>query len=431
LAKPGKGRRRYRLRRGNRTIATVYFTICARNYLAYALSLAESLRRNAGDPPFFICLADDEKGTEALGSLIIPLSRLNLPQIDRMRFQYSVTEFSTAIKPACFLHLLQDRGFDAAIYLDPDTYVFSPLSEVDRQLASGATCVLTPHILEPLEDKASPGEIDILRSGVFNLGFATFTRAPEAISFLNWWARHLETDCFIDLERGLFVDQKFVDFAPAFLPDLHILRHPGFNVAYWNLSHRPIGRSAQGIWTAGNAPLVFFHFSGVIPGDKTVFSRHQDRISMQTVGPAASLVLDYLGQLEENGQANWSAIPYAYCRFDNGELIAGPMRRAWKPGSGVTGPFAHPQTDWWDAPSPDVDQDTGAPFTRLMYALHQSRTDLRAAFPLSVQSGRRAFLDWFMVHGIREYQIASARTSRIGRLTARLRLVLKRLFSRG
>lgn len=362
--------------------------------------------------------------------MIVPLSRLPLPRLDEMRFRYSVMEFATAIKPACFQHFLEERGFDAAIYLDPDISVFAPLSEVESALASGASCVLTPHILTPLSHDARPTDLDIMRSGIFNLGFGAFARTPEALSFLCWWARHLESHCLDDPENGLFVDQKFMDFAPAFLPGLRILRHPGYNVAYWNLSQRSVGRSADRLLTASDAPLVFFHFSGVVPGDESVFSKHQDRFTMQTAGPAADLVRDYLGQLAANGHARWSALPYAYGRFDNGEPIFAPMRRAWKVQPGGENPFSNLQTDWWRAPSPDVDQDAGAPITRLMFALHQSRPDLRSEFPLSLKSGRRGFYDWFLVNGIREYRLEEPPPPAFARFLAHLRLALGRRLPR-
>ena len=418
------------MQQGNSVIATAYFTICARNYLAYALSLGESLRRNGSNPAFFICLADDDTGTDDLGEMIVPLSRLPLPRLDEMRFRYSVMEFATAIKPACFQHFLEERGFDAAVYLDPDISVFAPLSEVESALASGASSVLTPHILSPLSNDARPNDLDIMRSGVFNLGFAAFARTAEALSYLGWWARHLESHCLDDLENGLFVDQKFMDFAPAFLPGLLVLRNPGYNVAYWNLSQRPVEKSADGLLTAGGTPLVFFHFSGVIPGDDSVFSRHQDRFTMQTAGPAADLVRDYLGQLAANGHARWSALPYAYDRFESGDPILAPMRRAWKAEPGAANPFSDPQKAWWNAPSPDIDQDADAPITRLMFALHQSRPDLRAEFPFSLKSGRRGFHDWFLVNGSREYRLAGPRPSAFARFLARLRLALGRRLPR-
>ena len=45
----------------------------------------------------------------------------------------------------------------------------------------------------------------------------------------------------------------------------HLLRDPGFNVAYWNLPTRPVSRSATARWSSTATPLRLFHFSGFDP----------------------------------------------------------------------------------------------------------------------------------------------------------------------
>ena len=69
------------------------------------------------------------------------------------------------------------------------------------------------------------------------------------------------------------------------------LRHPGYNVAHWNIAHRDVRQSEDGSWTVDGQPLVFFHFSGIDPVDPKQFSKHQNRFDMDTLGPAAALCL--------------------------------------------------------------------------------------------------------------------------------------------
>lgn len=377
-------------------MATAYFTICARNYLAFAATLAESLRATQPDATFFVFLADDIEGTETFPETIIPMSALGLPEIGSMQFRYNLLELATAIKPACLLYLLRGQKFTHAVYLDPDIQLFAPLDAGLDALAAGASCVLTPHLLHPLQDNASPSDLDILASGTFNLGFCAFDGSAESLSYLGWWQDRLIDQGYNALERGLFVDQKWMDFAPSFLSRLHILRDPGYNVAYWNLAHRPVQQAENGTWMAGDAKLTFFHFSGVVPGDPSVLSKHQDRFTIADAGGASQLVAAYLARVSENGHSHWSSIPYAYGKFLDGTSIAPVMRRV--PDAGAQG-FEQSNPGWWHAPSEHADQAPGIIITRFMLAVHESRADLRAAFPLSSERGRAAFHAWFLAHG--------------------------------
>jgi hypothetical protein len=103
-----------------------------------------------------------------------------------------------------------------------------------------ADILLTPHILSPIRDDKKPMERDFLRSGVFNLGFVGVSNRPPAREFLDWWEARCLKEGFNELRAGLFVDQKWVNFAPCFFSGVEIIRDPGCNVAYWNLHERKL-----------------------------------------------------------------------------------------------------------------------------------------------------------------------------------------------
>lgn len=369
-----------------------YFTICARNYLAYALTLQESLLAADESLDFYIFLADEAVPGQQPDANVILSSEIGIDRHDEMTFRYTVTEFATAIKPSCFQHLMDDQGYSAAVYLDPDIQVFQKLDEVETAINEGASCVLTPHLLQPLQDQAQPSVLDILSSGTFNLGFVAFSKTKEATDFISWWAKTLETQCLIDTELGLFVDQKFVDFAPSFMSNTKILRHPGYNVAYWNLANRNLRKQLNG-WYVDDKSLVFFHFSGVNPTDNSVVSKHQNRFSRENCGETKLLIDQYLNILDKNNNKYWSNLPYAYGYFGSGEPIPQILRRG--PPANEENPFAAPNLKYWNAPSERIDQDTDYIFTRFMVAIHSKRQDLRDTFSLSTRTGRVAFRNWF------------------------------------
>lgn len=366
-----------------------YFTICARNYLAYALTLRSSLWSVNPNADFYIFLADAplEADTKIDGH-IVALDQIDLPNAPLMKFRYNVLELATAIKPFCFLHLMEKAGYDAAIYLDPDIQVFARLTDVENALQDGVSCVLTPHILQPLKDDFHPSDLDILISGTFNLGFAAFSKLPEAIEFIRWWGNKLESNCFVDVANGLFVDQKFVDFAPSFIKNLKILRHLGYNVAYWNLAHRALTRVDTELMVE-NEPLVFFHFSGIDARDDSVLSKHQNRFTPENHHEFSNLVKDYHHQLHQFGHDQWSRIPYAFSHFDTGEAVLDVFRRG--PPLEASNPLKAPNLKYWLEPSEGID---GAMFTRFMMAVYEARQDLKSSFSLATESGRAGFVAW-------------------------------------
>jgi len=393
---------------------TAYFTICSTNYLAYARTLYASLL--AADPEaaenFVLFLADEPDSPATLPELPfrVVLSRdLNIPTFWDMTLRYSIMEFNTAIKPSCFQYLFDQDEYDGVIYLDPDIYVLRPLTHVTSALEDGANLVLTPHITAPLGDDGDPDDIRILRTGCYNLGFLGARRSEDVDRLMAWWADHLTEDCRVDLEHGLFVDQKFMDLAPSICADTVILRHTGYNTAYWNLAHRPVERTRDG-WAAGGMDLHFFHFSGVIPENRNVFSKHQNRFTLENIGELRGLLNEYLDHINGFGHASLSQIPYAYGRFTDGTPIPDVYRAAFgrrNPVREMTREEAFAPNFDWALETDPATHTAFKPFP-VSYLLHEiwlRRPDLQKEFPISSPQGREALIRWFFCSAPVEYKL--------------------------
>ena len=186
----------------------------------------------------------------------------------------------------------------------------SRFAELLDLLKSGVECVLTPHITEPAE-YAEFGDQQALRYGINNLGFCTLRDTPEVRRAVWWWARRLEFHCTIDLDNGLFVDQKWADLLPAFIERSVLLRHPGYNVGYWNLAQRRVSR-VEDSWLVNDRPLRFVHFSGNKIEEEAVFSRHSTQFEVHNIGAIRALLDDYRARVTARGHGYFKAIPYAF-----------------------------------------------------------------------------------------------------------------------
>jgi len=289
------------------------FTICSRNFTAYAKTLFESVSQYHPSAQMFLFLCDDldtDYNTEGFPFKVIPLTELAIPAIEEMSQRYNITEFNTAIKPYAFSYLFKKLGKNNVIYLDPDILIVSPLQEVVDAFSQGSECVLTPHILEPAEN-VEMSDIRMLQFGIYNLGFLALRNTMDVLRIVEWWERQLVTGCVINLAQGLFVDQKWADLFPAFLLRTSILHHPGYNVAYWNIPQRTI-KLINDRWYSNQQPLRFVHFSGNRLDDPYFFSRHSGTVTLENIRDLKILLKLYHKRLYANGHAAYSKIPYSF-----------------------------------------------------------------------------------------------------------------------
>jgi glycosyltransferase involved in cell wall biosynthesis len=398
------------------TGATRVFTIIARNYLAHARVLAASLARHNPHARLQVVILDDSDRTIASELSFDVLHADELPfestsDFFTMAAMYDVTELATAVKPWAFEHLFA-RGASVAIYLDPDIEVFDSLGPLEP-LAREHGIVLTPHVTEPLpRDGKRPDERDLLIAGIYNLGFLALS-AESAKTFLPWWRERLRFDCLNQPAEGLFVDQRWIDFAPAFF-EPHILKDAGYNVAYWNLPHRVLARSGDRIVVNGQ-PLRFFHFSGFSPRTPHLLSKHQHasvRVSLSREALLAELCQRYGAALNAAGFAEQSAIRYAFETSIAGVPLDARTRRVLRrtyiadaaAGRAVPNPFspaaAGDVIERLMRPSPHAPGVPG-----WLGEIWSDRADLRLAFPRIDSLDAERFLEWVRMQGIREHNI--------------------------
>jgi glycosyltransferase involved in cell wall biosynthesis/SAM-dependent methyltransferase len=390
-------------------------TIIAKNYVAYARVLARSFREHNPDGRFFTLVIDDHEGwidpAEEPFELVTP-ALLDIEHFGRMAALYHVLELSTAVKPWLLRHLLGDAGCERLLYLDPDIEVFSPLDELDGLLAEHRV-VVTPHILDPMpRDGLKPSETDILVAGIFNLGFIGLSRGEDTDALIDWWAERLERDCVVAPERGFFVDQRWIDFAPGLVESFHVLRDPGYNVAYWNLSGRELTDGPDGVRVNGQ-PLRFFHYSGYDPRDPGRLSKHQNRVSLVDVPVVRKLCDAYGSALLENGFESSADWPYTYRELPGGIELDAAMRALYR--EAEAGGEAHfdPFTEegaaafvaWLNEPA---QAGAHAGVTRYLRGLRDSRADLVSHFADLSGPDARRFVEWARMFGRTELPIHDA-----------------------
>jgi len=295
----------------------IAFTICSANYLAQALALGDSLLVHNPTYHFIIGLVDEMDEAypivKSINYTLIPIKEIGIPNFDDFCVQYNITELNTAVKPYYFSYLFEkNEGVESIVYLDPDIFVYHAFEVLENHLVS-SQIVLTPHITKPINDNKYPTETDFLNAGIYNLGFIALKRGPESIEFINWWKKRLYHLCKIDFEKGLFVDQLWLNFATLFYKEVFVLDNPGYNMAYWNLQERSLSKNEAGTFIInGEHPLVFYHFSGFDLHKQYAISKYQNRFSFSERKDIAPLFDKYHQDVMSRGFDAFATIPCKY-----------------------------------------------------------------------------------------------------------------------
>lgn len=334
------------------------YTSVTRSYLPKALVLANSVKKLHPDWTFAVLLSDvfpdGWNPADWPFDHVVLLPEIGVPEWKSWAFGHTVVELCTAVKGPGIRVLIERLQPDKVLYLDPDICVYGSLAPLEQMLDEHDV-LLTPHLLDPESTPAAiiDNEVCTLKHGVYNLGFYAATTRGQGRAFIDWWADRLLTHCIADIPGGLFTDQRWCDLAPGFFDRLEIVRDRGYNVATWNVAHRRITRTPDGVWMAGDVPLRFYHFTGYDSGDgKGMLARYASD------QPAAFALWDDYGSAlvaAGHGQPRFKAWEYAH--FSNGAPITPAMRRLYKIRPDLQQAFPDPYKveglhcyyEWWQA----------------------------------------------------------------------------------
>jgi glycosyltransferase involved in cell wall biosynthesis len=375
-------------------------TIICRNYIAQASVFVDSFRVVYPDADCVVMIVDGtEVDRDASGAFRVVLpSDLALPDFETMAGEYEPIELSTAVKPWLLDWMLDEYGTAGPIaYFDPDIQVVTPLVELEEMLRDH-WCALTPHLNDPMPlDGLEPTEQALLLAGTYNLGFIGLSTGDTTRRFLRWWQDRLREGCIVDPENGFFVDQRYIDFVPGLFDGVGILRHDGYNVAYWNLATRRVAGD-EGDIRINDLPLRFFHFSGFDPRKPGVISKHQNRLTMDSWPALRGVFSRYSDALLAADYVETATIPYGLGISATGKRLTPLVRKAYAAArrQGFTSSlFDKAGDEEFIAYLNSVDPE-GGDLSRGLVAMWTFTPGVASTFPDFRFRDRAAFLRWCM-----------------------------------
>jgi len=302
-------RSRNTVKRRSQNLSKVAFTIVSKNHLHRALVLRDSFLDHNPAFDFIIFLVDMAVNKEEIHLLSLLIEsgvdircfhelRNAIPfrNFEHMLLKYTIIEANKAFKPFCFDYLMQ-YSYQRIFYLDSDILVMGSFDEAANMLERSSVAV-TPYIVQPFRDNCNLSELDILKKGIYNLGFLALKNNATSRKLIEWWEEKLFKQCYLAENENLFADQRWADLFSSFIHDLHIIKNRGYNAAYWNLPERKISRHGN-IWFAGNDQLIFFHFSGMVGDELTAVTPDQNPVIRDYGNDMIELLREYRKRLCE------------------------------------------------------------------------------------------------------------------------------------
>ncbi len=308
------------------------FTICSINYLSQAKALADSLKKHNSDYRFVVGLCDKLDGRDVelskLGDLeIVEVHTIGIEGFSDMCERYDITELNTAVKPYYIDYFFRTYpDMDTVIYFDPDIIIFDTLHTLEDTLSRNSI-VLTPHFYTPVFDQFTLTEQQMFVNGIYNLGFLAVKRSKDTEDFLHWWKIKLFSECYMDIEKGMFVDQLWCNMVPLYFGNVFIEKNPGYNMAYWNLHERTIALE-NGKYLANGVPLVFYHYSGIDIHKADGISRWQNRFDLNNRPDLREIFDSYRSTVQSNDYTYFRSFSCVYAKIKPPEKKRSLLKRA-------------------------------------------------------------------------------------------------------
>ena len=390
-----------------------FVTIATQDRAAQSRVFARSARQRHPDARLTVLVPDSDESPRIFADcydLVISVEELSLTGLADMRFRYSTAELCFALKPWLIRHVLEKLPDQPVYYFDSDIELFAPLSEVEEALAQGANLVLTPHILRPAPDQHR--ERAQLRSGSFNAGFLAVAPSAPARAFVAWWCDRVRTGCTNDHPEGMYGDQKWLELAPSICDGVRVLRHPGYNFAYWNAHERPLSCLGGG-WTAAGWPLRFVHYSQWNMREQDP-AQYLSRYFRREYEPLAGLFAEYRNKVRDEGGFDGAGSPAIYrevltpCGMPVPDLLRRAYERHAPAVDGDASEVFARGVSVLNAPSKTRADLPDLPITILYDEIWQHHADLRHRFAVDQTNGRVAYLQWLVASGVAELGIPAA-----------------------
>ena len=254
----------------------IYCTYFDHAYEARGHLMASSLRAAGDHAPLLVVCFDNESlaQTETWGIddvIAVGVSEIEqrFPALLKRKAERTPAEYFFTCTPwitAWALTLTAEGGW--ATYLDADLMFASNPEPVFDELAHSSVGIIA--------HRFNPGLEELTRFGTYNVGWVSFRADERGRAVLEWWGERCLEWCRDRAIDGRFADQGYLDSFADVAEGVHVIGHPGADVAPWNIGSNTITHTETNSVLVDEQPLLFFHMHGI----RRVDQRYVCRVSI-------------------------------------------------------------------------------------------------------------------------------------------------------
>lgn len=186
------------------------------------------------------------------------------PELKKLKKKRTKAEyFFTCSAQVCDFIIQKNKEIDILNYIDADLYFFNSVESIYSELGKASIGIIE-HKFHWLSKQK-------IKYGRFNVGWITFRNDNQGRKCISGWAKDCMDWCYQRLERGLYADQKYLDYWPSKYSNIKILENPGLNLAIWNVKNYKLKTINNRIYV-NESPLIFYHFAGLKQLDRLKFT---------------------------------------------------------------------------------------------------------------------------------------------------------------
>jgi len=236
-----------------------------RKFLAEGLVCMSSILEHGQGKVFVLCL---DQQIEMVVPRVLPDKRVVSIQRTALEARYPVIAatrpprpwppYTQSLKPFLPEYIFDTYGAETLTYVDSDVLFWGDCEEISREMGDYSFMV-TSREREPPQS-----------CGSFNGGCFSCRNDRNCRDFLKWWQERCVEWCLWQAgPDGKFGEEGYLNIIrtdPQKFNGTHVSRHPGINLAPWNLRKHRVDRCAETFIVDSRVPLVCYHYQGLGAG---------------------------------------------------------------------------------------------------------------------------------------------------------------------